>query len=500
VLPVWAHARGKTYPALRFFDDDPGDFDSLGWHENSSSAEPYFCRPLSETENETISTDTMTCPSPAVFQSDKGMFDGPNVSYYPPRNDIVAFEAGGDSTDVPMYGTLNDLDAVTGATPSGDDPELVTTVIPKAIAESGPITAYIEVNLEHDENDAWAFDRDTDHFVDPRLSGYGVEYLGQPSVVYKVEFDPLDITFTGTDMWIGYGEWDGTSGTLYPPDDSISTAGGSGADRLQLVTMNDETFRFGVYSHGPNSGEDPTGGDSGSGSGSGTGTSAGTDDAGDGGATGDDGWGGGCDIHSLPAAQGFALEPVDFDRVRVHFTVPASVGDDELRDAKIYYRPGEMALAEDNVSSAVQVVPRAAMCSSEIVAGVPMWCEIDQLFGNFDYQIGMRYVDACSNQSMLVADQVTTPRQKFQTVEGACFVATAAWGAAWTDRVAALRFFRDLYLRQTAFGSALVDFYYANSPPLAKAIARRPWARAATRALLAPITDIAMATTQGAQP
>ncbi|HWB79701.1 MAG TPA: CFI-box-CTERM domain-containing protein [Nannocystaceae bacterium] len=500
VLPVWAHARGKTYPALRFHDDDPGDFDSLGWHENSSSAEPYFCRPLSETENDTISTDTMTCPSPAVFQSDKGQFDGPAVSYYPPRNDLVQFEDGGDSPDVQMFAMLNDLDAVTGATPTGDDPELVTTVIPKAIAEAGPMLAFIEVNLEHDENGVWAFDRDTDHFVDTRLSGYGVEYLGQPSVVYQVEFDPLAITFTGTDMYSGYGEWDGTSGDLYPPDDSISIDHGSGADRLRLVTMNDETFRFGVYSHGPNSGEDPTGGDSGSGTGV---TSAG-DDGGDSGdasddGSGDDGWGGGCDFHALPAAESFSLEPVDFDRVRVHFTVPASLAGTDIRDPKIYYRTGQMALAEDNVGSAIQVVPRAAMCSSEVVPGLPMWCEVDQLFGNFEYQIGMRYVDECSNESSLVAESVTTPAQKFQTVEGVCFVATAAWGAAWTDRVAALRFFRDLYLRKTGFGSAVVEFYYANSPVLARAIAKRPWARTATRMVLAPFTDIAIATTRGVQ-
>ena len=60
VLPVWAHRRGKTYPKLVFFDDNPNDQTSLGWHENSSSAEPYFCRPLTPDEHETISTDTMT--------------------------------------------------------------------------------------------------------------------------------------------------------------------------------------------------------------------------------------------------------------------------------------------------------------------------------------------------------------------------------------------------------------------------------------------------------
>ncbi|MBC8068330.1 MAG: hypothetical protein IAG13_08350 [Deltaproteobacteria bacterium] len=499
VLPVWAHARGETYPALRFYDDDPGDFESLGWHENSSSAEPYFCRPLSAGENDTISTDTMTCPSPAVFQSDKGVFDGPLVSHYPPRNDIVVDDDPGDSPDVPNFAMINDLDAVTGATPSGDDPELVTAIIPKAIAEAGPITAYIEVNLEHDENDAWGYDREADHFVDPRLSGYGVEYLGQPSVVYRVEFDPLATTFTGTDVYSGYGEWDGSSGELYPPDDSISSSGGSGADRLQLVTMNDETFRFGVYSHGPNSGEDPTGGDDGGSgvtSGSGSGSGSGTDDAGDGGEVGDDGWGGGCELRELPAVEDFELEASGFDRVRVHFTVPTTIEADDLRDVQIYYRTGDMPITADNAASAVQVVPRASECSSELVPGLPTWCEVDQLFGNFDYQIGLRYIDGCSNKSALEAGEVKTEPQEFQTVEGVCFIATAAWGAAWTERVTALRFFRDAWLRQTGFGYAMVEFYYLNSPPLARGIATRPWARAMVRTVLLPFTDIAIATTR----
>src|SRR5215470_8839731 len=34
VLPVWAHARAKTYPALRYFDDQDDEYvNSLGWHE-----------------------------------------------------------------------------------------------------------------------------------------------------------------------------------------------------------------------------------------------------------------------------------------------------------------------------------------------------------------------------------------------------------------------------------------------------------------------------------
>ncbi len=489
VLPVWAHARGKSYPSLIFHDDDVSDLDSLGWHENSSSPEPYYCRPLTEAENDVISTDTMTCPSPATFQSDKGRF-ADEQSPYPPRNDLVTFEPGGDHADVEMFGVLNDLDAVTSATPAGHEPELYTAVVPREIAELGPMKAFIEINLEHDENDAWAYDRETDHFIDPRLSAYGVEYLGQPSVVYSVDFDPADKSFTGTDMYQGYGEWDGSSGDLAPPDGSISVEGGSGADRLELFTKNGETFRFGVYSHGPNSGTDPTGG-TGSGSGSGSGSDD-SDSGSDSDSGADDGWG--CEVHPLPAPEFFELEAMAFDTVRVHFSIPADAAPD-IRNARLYYRTGDVPLTEDNVASAIQSVPSDAECSGPIEAGTSGWCDLHELFGSYHYQIGLRYEDNCSNKSELVAGAVQTAAQEFQTVEGVCFVATAAYGGQWTSRVKALRYFRDLYMRQTGPGYAMIKFYYANSPLLANAIAPRPWARALTRAVLGPIADFAQATT-----
>lgn len=479
VLPVWAHARGQTYPALHWFDDDMADQNSLGWHENSSSVEPYFCRPLSEDENQTISTDTMTCPSPAVFATDKGRFESGKTSVYPPRGDLIDFDPVKDSPDVPDYGSMNDLDAVTSATPEGGRLELVTTMVPKAIAESGPLTAWIEINVEHDENGSWAFDRDGDHYVDPRLSGYGVEYMGQPSVVYAVEFDATVPGFTATDMYAGYGDWEGLTGELNPPDDSISNADGSGADRIGLCTTTEgEMFRFGVYAHGDG---DTTGG------------GVASDDCDGGGPHG------GCTMQTLPAATEMSIEAIDFDRISVEFTLPELPDGTEIRNVRMYYRTGEMPLSDDNLASAIQRMVSESSCVGVFEPGATVSCELDQLFGNFLYQVGLVYEDSCSNDSALVTGEITTPRQKFQTVEGFCFIATAAWGAAWEDRVAALRWFRDAYMRQTGVGYALVQAYYANSPPLAAAIADRPWARALTRAILAPLADIARATTAGAQ-
>jgi hypothetical protein len=478
VLPVWAHARGRTYPKLIFHDDDASDLESLGWHENTSSPEPYFCRPLTDVEHGTISTDTMTCPSPATFQSDKGRFEpGGETSVYPPRNDLVTFEDGHDSPDVPELSGLNELDAITGATPMGDRPELVTVVIPAALAEVGPLRARIEINLERDENPDWEFDRDADHYVDPRLESYGIEYKGQPSVVYEVQLDATQAAFVGTDAYAGYGELDGRTGDLNPPDASISTSGGSGADRLQLYTLNGETFRFGVYSHGPDSGNDPL--------------PPGGDDGGE-----DDGGWGSCTIADLPSMTAMELEPIDFDTVRVHFTIPEPdpdpLGSDaEVSNVLLYYRQGVVPLTNENAGSAVQQVPPLEQCSGDIVAGQPAWCDVTELFGNYDYQVGIAYQDECGNKSGITAAQVRTPAQEFAQVEGFCFVATAAYGAQWTDRVRALRWFRDAYLQSNPMGKAFVQLYYSASPPLASAIADEPLARASARAMLGPLTDIA---------
>jgi hypothetical protein len=481
VLPVWAHARGRTYPKLIFHDDDTADLDSLGWHENSSSPEPYFCRPLTSNEHATISTDTMTCPSPMTFQSDKGKFaPGGETSVYPPRNDLVTFEDGHDSPDVPNLAAINELDAITGATPMGDRPELVTAIISAAQAEAGPLRARIEINLEHDENPDWEFDREADHYVDPRLESYGVEYLGQPSVVYQVEFDATQAAFVGTDAYAGYGELEGQSGELSPPDGSISSSGGSGADRLMLYTLNDETFRFGVYSHGPDSGENPL-------------PPGGGGDDGDGDGDGDGGWGS-CTIEPLPDLEGVELEPIDFDTVRVHFTIPERDEDAAaVSNVVLYYRQGVMPLTDANSGSAVQQIPPLEQCSGDLVPGEPAFCDMTELFGNYDYQIGITWQDECGNKSALSAASVRTPAQEFAQVDSFCFVATAAYGAAWTDRVRALRWFRDAYLKTNPMGRAFVAFYYANSPPLARAIADNPLARASARSVLGPLADIARA-------
>jgi len=66
----------------------------------------------------------------------------------------------------------------------------------------------------------------------------------------------------------------------------------------------------------------------------------------------------------------------------------------------------------------------------------------------------------------------------------ACFIATAAYGDIDAPEVEGLRRFRDERLLPHPVGYALVRFYYRLSPPLARAIARRPGLRLAVRRAL----------------
>lgn len=493
VLPVWAHRRGKTYPKVVFYDDDPGDKESLGWHENTSSAETYYCRPLTASENDVISVDTMTCPSPAVFQTDKGVFDPKATSPYPPRNDLIEFEKGSDSPDTMTYAALNDLDAVTAATPVGNQPEYVTAMIPAAAA-NGPLSAYIEVSLEHDENPSYDYDRENDHFVDTRLETYGVEYLGQPSVVYKIDFDPHTKGFTGSSKYIGYGDWNGATGTLHPPDATITTDKGSGADRLQQYTLNGETFRFGVYSYGgPNGGSGGETGDTGDTGSADTGSGSDTGSA-DTGSDTDGGWGN-CRVATLAPVTDLSLEGLAFDKVRVHYTLPPQDDPDfTVAQLSVHLLTGEEPLTEDKLGA-------AQLARFTVVepggAGEPAILEVDQLWGNYTYQIGVTYKDKCGNRSALVAAPVTTDAQKFQQVEGFCFIATAAYGAAWVSQVQALRWFRDAYLKGSPIGRDLVRFYYSYSPPLARVVQHQPLLRGMVRVVVQPLADMARLSTRG---
>ncbi len=470
VLPIWAHRRGKTYPKIIFHDANTNNHTSLGFHESSSSPETYFCRPLTPSEDAAI-VDTMTCPSPATFQSDKGEFgDGLAPSVYPPRNDLTNFEEGDDAEVIKTYSDLNDLDAVTRATPQAGS-YMMAYRIRRGDVPAGPLVAWIEVSLERDENPDWEFDREDDHWVDPKLPAYGREFRGQPAIVYRVEFDPEVEGYSTVTEYEGYADWDGATGTLHAPDSTISESGGGGADRLQIHDKFGQTGRFGVYSHGW--------GSSGSGDGDGDGDT-----------------GGGCMDIELPAVEDLRLEPVGFDSVRATFRLPELPAGVELSNLYAHWITPETDDFQIAAAKEAPGIPRLCHDPDEIdcIAAEPgdeVSIDITQLFGNYTYSIGISYDDICTNLSEVAVGEVTTPVQPFQTIDGACFIATAAWGAGWTEELRALRWFRDEFMVNQPITRDLVTYYYAYGPVLAGMIRDVPSARAATRLMLRPVASLA---------
>ena len=149
-LPIWAHRRGKLYPAVVMND---GRDDEMTAHEEVSSPEPFFCRPMLASEV----VDAVTCAS-GTFRSAKGLLDASAApSYYPPRGDLVDWGdvcvpkisvAGSscDFGDARQYGVLDDLDAVATATPAYDQTFRGTWTVPATLPEGDYVLA-VEVTM-----------------------------------------------------------------------------------------------------------------------------------------------------------------------------------------------------------------------------------------------------------------------------------------------------------------------------------------------------------------
>jgi hypothetical protein len=74
-----------------------------------------------------------------------------------------------------------------------------------------------------------------------------------------------------------------------------------------------------------------------------------------------------------------------------------------------------------------------------------------------------------------------------------CFIATAAYGSKLAPAVTLLRQFRDTRLLTNKPGQAFVNFYYTNSPSIAKAIGENEILKLLVRVLLLPIIVLAWA-------
>jgi hypothetical protein len=451
-LPIWAHARGKLYDSVVMQD---GRETWLGFHESSSSGEPYYCRPLMPAE---IDVDAITCPT--RFTSVKGKLDASTKSYYPPRNDLTTFGSGdcdvlggtlpGCTVSAMSYAALNDLDAVAAATPAYGALYTGRWTVPTALPV-GDYALFVEVNKEFDVNASHSHPA----FVDPQLEGYGMtNNFGQPSVVYRV---PIHIdTAAGVAAAAavsrieGYSNWTGENGEIVPRDATISTTDpGSGEARLLEFTDAGGSGRVHVT-------VEPCGAS----------TCAPAPPPPD-------------TVTTLAADAGRLA-----DTSAVVTFAHAQANGGSVAGYEIRYREGA-SMTEPEFMEAIRaplVLPGAPGSSASVT--------LTGLKPSTAYVVGVRATDVCGQTSGIATLAFTTPATQFQQVEG-CFVATAAWGSAMASQVGALRHVRDRLRPASVMAATATDLYYRSGPPAAALLRRSEAARAAVRTLLSPVATAA---------
>ncbi|HEX8954117.1 MAG TPA: CFI-box-CTERM domain-containing protein [Polyangia bacterium] len=438
VLPVWAHARGKQYPYVVMGGSQGFDAhdDSIGYHEAYSSTENFYCPPSN------VPLDAVSCAS--QFTGSKGIYQPGMFSFYPPRADLTTFGSF-DSQDSRSFATQNDLSAISSATPPGGqllDPD-VRWAVPASVP-NGQYVVKVEASLEGDFNSAHTHPSLPDY--NQELRGFGRDILGQPSVVYAVPVTVDGTPQTGTsDVAIGYGDWDGASGTLHPMDTTIDDVPGSGVGRLDHVTDADGTWRVKAFANGCQ----------------------------------------GCRVPAPPTA--LTAAPSD-TQVSLHFSAPQWTDAlDQPRRYEIRYQ-AKMPFDDGSFGVATPAdMPPAPGTPGQAQAATVMGLKAETL-----YYIGIRALNACGQPSAAAFVAATTQKQRFVVLHG-CFVATAAYGTPMAADVAALRRLRDGALLTNPLGRLAVAAYYALSPPLARAIASDERLRAGARTMLAPAVALARA-------
>lgn len=433
-FPVWAHKHGRQFPKVVFQNMDERNL-SHPFSQSSPESPPPYCRPIQPTEPQ---FDSGTCASAAF--TDKGMFD-PNgeISLYPPRTDVVR-KPGTDSASVDMYRANNPFDAVSRATPVGGQPTSAIWAAPQSI-DYGNYVLVVETSKTYDFNATY------NSTVFPPPSGipwadYGQPWRGQPSIVYRIPFSIADTaTKALTDTYAGYGDPEGASGDLRPPDATITTdTPGSGASRFQLVSDGSDMFRVRVRA---------------------------TPERDD-----------------VPPSGLAAMSPTDVTSTsaRLMFTAP---GDDgmvgQVAGYDVRVRVGSPitdANFEESMAATAAVMPGEP--------GATQMLELTGLLPETDYYVGVRAYDNCFNRSDLATTKFTTQYREVAEVPW-CFVATAAYGSTMANDVTMLRRFRDGILERTVLGELAVETYYTFGPAVAGVIDKSEILRQTARGFLAPI-------------
>jgi hypothetical protein len=442
-LPVWAHAHGQTYPLVVMQD---GQEQMLTAHEGDSSPEPHFCRPMLQAEV----VDAITCPS-GLFRSDKGRLDPSQVSVYPPRADL--FDLGtvcpvlpnrpngscnpGDSE---RYTFLNDVDTVAAATPAFGAAAGGAWIVPGSVAP-GDYALMVEVGKEFDTNASYA--APSAPSLDYAVFGTAGS-IGQPSVVYRVPFtidgagDPFA---AATDAIYGYGDWTGATGTLSPPDGSISSAPGSGAGRLAETAGPGGVGRV----HVDLSACTPVD----------------------------------CSTQGPPAPVPIEVPAAGITATSARVTI-VDVGDGEAPVAGYDIRSapvGLHGLATVSTAEFARWTPAPAITPGP--PGVPSDGTLIDLVPSSDYAVGVQARGRCGRSPVSYARFRTAPI-KYQQIQG-CFIATAAFGSDLAPELDVFRRLRDEAVARSGLVRLAADLYYSVAPAAARPLSESEVGRALVR-------------------
>ena len=473
VLPVWAHKRGKTYGYVTMggaAGNDPSncpssiadgskacDDNTIAFHAGVSSTEPFYCSPSGGmiTQN-AQGVDVVTCAS-SFFGSKGAYASGGLVSYYPPRADLTT-PGPNDGPDARAFASVNDLGAVSGATPQLE--QLLDPPIRWVTLADGHYVIKVEMSLESDfnafHNYSYCVDDQDSNPGDPALdcggfNSYGHNYIGQPSVIYSVPVTVgPDADEETASTYEGYSEYvmaTGSTGKELPADMTISVMPGTGAGRLLDVTDGGKTFRLRARAL-PDIVECP----------------------------------GTCKPPDPPT--NLVVTPnatsIDVSFASAATGVAANRFDVRYRDVPI--DDSNFTLA--NPSDMTPPAPGGQ--------GSTVTTTISGLKPQQTYYVAVRAFSTCDAPSTVAVAQTATSQQKFVVLHG-CFIATAAFGSSMAKELDALRAVRDRALLTNPLGKLAVASYYAMSPPIARAIASDDRLRAGVRALLRPIVDVAEA-------
>jgi hypothetical protein len=459
-LPVWAHARGRTYPLVVMQN---GNEQELTFHEGDSSPEPHFCRPMLPVEV----VDAVTCPS-GLFRSDKGKLDATQTSFYPPRADLFDFgkscpplvnrpNGSCNPGDSGQYAALNDVDAIAAATPPFGVATTGRWVIPDALAP-GDYALMVEVGKEFDPNDTYAGTNAAS--LDYEVFGTAGN-LGQPSVVFRVPFavDAAGAADAGVAAaWAGaaaslagYGDPTGDTGALFAPDATISAAPGSGEGRLALT----------------------------------------------------DGAGGVGRVHASFAA----CAPLDCTTLGAPSPVPVQIVADETTATGAVARIDQVGDGLDPVLSyELRVAPLTVHGTENVTAqdflswtpeapvapaapGTLTDAALVGLTASTDYGVGVVAHGRCGSSPPTFA-RFQTPAVVYAQLHG-CFIATAAFGSTLAPEVAALRRVRDAAVARSGFARLAAELYYRAAPAAARVLGATDVGRALVRGPLRPIAAAA---------